>query len=71
MEDMWKMSFSAPEPNEQYVEASLSPETDHKQTVLNDKKGWDLGTKTSISNLVGKWLVLGELTSFEADERLN
>jgi hypothetical protein len=40
---MWNPSLSAPEPNESvwYAEASPSPEIGRKQTLLEDKKGWD------------------------------
>lgn len=37
---MGNPSLSAPEPNE-YAEASPSPEIGRKQTLLEDKKGWD------------------------------
>ncbi|CAL0332843.1 unnamed protein product [Lupinus luteus] len=40
---MGNPSLSAPEPNESvwYAEASPSPEIGRKQTLLEDKKGWD------------------------------
>ena len=71
---MGNPSLSAPEPNESvwYAEASPSPEIGRKQTLLEDKKGWDKA-KTSLSNLVGSgkevacaWRAL----SSEADVRL-